>query len=94
MARLISAANFIRSNMPNGTTWQAPSVSVQDAWDVAAFVINHPRPHKDRLEDDYPKRVDKAVDAAYGPFADGLPAEQHALGPFDPIRARLKALHN
>ena len=94
MARLISAANFIRSNMPNGTTWQAPSVSVQDAWDVAAFVINHPRPHKDRLEDDYPKRVDKAVDAAYGPFADGLPAEQHALGPFDPIRARLKALQN
>ncbi len=24
MARLIAAANFIHSNMPNGTTWQAP----------------------------------------------------------------------
>jgi thiosulfate dehydrogenase len=92
MARLISAANFIHSNMPNGTNWQEPSLSAADSWDVAAFIINHPRPHKDNLEADYPKRWEKAVDAAYGPFGDGLPAEQHALGPFDPIRQKLKAL--
>jgi thiosulfate dehydrogenase len=92
MARLISAANFIHSNMPNGTTWQEPSISVDDAWDVAAFMINHPRPHKADLDADYPKRFDKAPDAAYGPFADGLPADQHKLGPFEPIRAKLKSL--
>jgi thiosulfate dehydrogenase len=92
MARLISAANFIHSNMPNGTNWQEPAISVDDAWDVAAFMINHPRPHKADLDSDYPKRFDKAVDAAYGPFADGFPAQQHKLGPFEPIRTKLKTL--
>ena len=38
MDRLIGAANFIHSNMPNGTTWQAPVLSDEDAWDVAAYV--------------------------------------------------------
>jgi thiosulfate dehydrogenase len=92
MGRLISAANFIHSNMPNGTNWTEPRIPVDDAWDVAAFVINHPRPHRADLDADYPKRFDKAVDAAYGPFADGFSEKQHRLGPFEPIRAKLKSL--
>lgn len=28
----------------------------------------------------------------FPPFADGLPAEQHKYGPYDPIRAKLKEL--
>ena len=30
MARLIAAANFIHSNMPNGTTYDQPTLSVEE----------------------------------------------------------------
>jgi thiosulfate dehydrogenase len=92
MARLISAAGFIRSNMPFGTTADKPVLSEEDAWDVAAFVEAHARPQKDHLDKDYPVRLEKAVDAAYGPFADGLPPDQHKYGPYPPIREKVKAL--
>jgi thiosulfate dehydrogenase len=92
MNRLISAAAFIHSNMPNGTTWQAPALSAEDSWDVAAYVVSQGRPRKADLDQDFPKRLEKPVDASYGPFADGFPAEQHRFGPFDPIRAKIKEM--
>jgi thiosulfate dehydrogenase len=92
MDRLITAANFIHSNMPNGATWQTPVLSDQDAWDVGAYVLAQPRPAMADLDRDYPVRRQKPVDAGYGPYADTLPQEQHRLGPFDPIRAAVKAL--
>ncbi len=91
MNRLISAASFIHANMPNGVTWQAPALSEDNAWDVAAFVISQRRPHKAALDQDYPKRLEKPVDAAYPPFADGFSADQHRFGPFEPIRAQMKS---
>ena len=33
-----------------------------------------------------------AVNTAYGPYADDFPTAQHKLGPFDPIRAKIKEL--
>ncbi len=39
MSRLITAANFVHYNMPNGTSYTKPRVMTQDAWDVAAYVI-------------------------------------------------------
>lgn len=92
MNRLISAANFIHANMPNGTTWRAPAVSDEDAWDVAAFIISQDRPRKADLEQDFPKRLEKPPDAAYPPFADGLDADLHRYGPFAPIRGKINAL--
>jgi thiosulfate dehydrogenase len=92
MARLISAANFIHSNMPNGADWAAPVLSAEDSWDIAAFFISQPRPHRADLDRDYPKRLEKTIDAAYGPFADGFPASQHQFGPYAPIRAKIKEL--
>jgi thiosulfate dehydrogenase len=32
MARLITAANFIHANMPQGATWQTPALTSEDAW--------------------------------------------------------------
>ena len=87
MARLGSAANFIRNNMPDGTTWARPVLSVADAWDVAAYVEAQPRPHKPDLDRDFPDRREKPVDTAYGPYADAFSANQHKFGPFAPIRA-------
>jgi thiosulfate dehydrogenase len=92
MARLISAANFVHSNMPNGTDWTEPKLSAEDAWDIAAYFISQPRPHKADLDQDYPKRLEKTVDAAYGPYADGFPPSQHQFGPYAPIRTRIKEM--
>ena len=93
MDRLIAAANFIHNNMPNGTTWQAPALSDQDSWDVAAYVQAQKRPQKANLDKDYPIPLERPADSGYGPYVDGFSQEQHRLGPFAPIRAKLKALH-
>jgi thiosulfate dehydrogenase len=85
MHRLIASATFIRGNMPFGTRYDAPVLSPEDAWDVAAYVNSQERPHREHLEADYPNRARKPVDAPFPPFADAFPLEQHRLGPFQPI---------
>jgi len=40
----------------------------------------------------YIGRALDAVDSPYGPYADNFSAEQHRLGPFGPIRAKVKEL--
>lgn len=94
MNRLVTLANFAHDNMPNGTSYVMPRLSVEDAWDVAAFVISQPRPIKADLDKDYPDLLQKPADTPYGPYADGFSLAQHVYGPFKPIRdeiARLKA---
>lgn len=91
MARVITAAQFVHANMPLGTTFEAPALSVADAFDVAGFVDDQPRPHKAGLEADYPDRARKPADAAYPPFLGPFPPEQHRLGPWPPIQAWMKA---
>jgi thiosulfate dehydrogenase len=68
MGRLISAANFIHSNMPNGTTYDQPALSVEEAWDVAAYVESMNRPQKAGLDKDFPVRSEKPADAGFGPM--------------------------
>jgi thiosulfate dehydrogenase len=92
MDKLIDAANFIHSNMPDGTTWKNPTLSAADAWDVAAYINSQPRPKKSGLENDYPNKLEKPVDTPYGPYADDFSVEQHTLGPFGPIEAAVKKL--
>ena len=94
MARLITAANFIHFNMPHGADYLHPQLTVEQAWDVAAYVISQPRPHKAGLDKDFPNLLEKPADTPYGPYADGFSEQQHKYGPFAPIRAaiaRLKA---
>jgi thiosulfate dehydrogenase len=92
MNRLLTAAAFIRHNMPVGTTFESPVLSDDDAYDVAAFVGSQQRPRKSELERDFPNRLQKPVDAPYGPYIDGFSEEQHKYGPFEAIRAKLKEL--
>lgn len=61
MARLDTAAAFIRTNMPIGA---AGTLSDQDAYDVAAYVIEQPRPDFARKAQDWPKGG-KPRDARY-----------------------------
>ncbi len=68
-------------------------LSIEEAWDVAAYVELQVRPHKSGLENDFlPDLLDKPVDAAYGPYADHFSEAQHKYGPFQPIRAEIERL--
>jgi thiosulfate dehydrogenase len=92
MARLITMANFVHFNMPHGTDYLNPQLSVENAWDVAAYVLSHPRPHKAGLDHDFPDLLNKPVDAPYGPYADHFSERQHKYGPFGPIQAAIARL--
>lgn len=92
MARLITAANFVHYNMPNGTSYTAPRVMGQNAWDVAAYVIAQPRPAFAGRDKDFPDLLQKPADTPYGPYADGFSQKQHQFGPFGPIDAELAKL--
>lgn len=89
MARLITIANFVHFNMPHGVDYLDTRLSVEEAWDVAAYVISQPRPQKAGLDKDFPDLLKKPVDTPYGPYADGFSERQHKYGPFAPIRAAL-----
>jgi len=91
MHRLIASASFIRANMPFGTSYDAPALSVEDAWDVAAYINGQPRPARAHLDLDYPDRSRKPPDAPFAPFPDKFPMQQHQLGPFQPILDAQKA---
>ena len=92
MDRLLTAAAFVKHNMPVGTAFDAPLLTDDDAYDVAGYLSSQPRPEKSNLERDYPNRLQKPVDTSYGPFGDGFSAEQHKYGPYEPIRAKRKEL--
>ena len=92
MARLITIANFVHFNMPHGTSYLNPQLSVEEAWDVGAYVESQPRPKRADLEHDFPDLLRKPVDTPYGPYADGFSEQQHKYGPFAPIRAALSRL--
>jgi thiosulfate dehydrogenase len=91
MARPVTAANFIRANMPFGTSYEAPVLSEQEAFDVAVFIDSQPRPHRAGNEADYPNLALKPADALYPPFVGPFSAEQHRIGPWGPIRDWIKA---
>jgi thiosulfate dehydrogenase len=83
--RLSRMAAFIKYNMPFDLTLQAPQLSDEEAWDVAAFISSHPRPEK-LFPEDWPKLDTKPVDYPFGPYTDGFSELQHKYGPFAPIK--------
>lgn len=87
MHRVLTAARFIKARMPLGE----PTLTDDEAFDVAAYINAQPRPQMANLEQDYPDRSAKPVDNPYGPFADDFPLEQHRFGPFQPIEAHYRA---
>lgn len=74
MARLRTAAAFIRWNMPLDRPGQ---LTDQQACDVAAFVLSHPRPDTPHKELDWPNG-DPPEDAAYPTLAAGKAARMRA----------------
>ena len=94
MARVTLAAGFIKGNMPSGTTHTTMVLTDEQAFDLAAYVNSQPRPVKANLQNDFPARRNKPVDAAFAPYTPGFSAEQHKFGPWKPIaQARDKGVY-
>jgi thiosulfate dehydrogenase len=89
--RLSRFAGYVKANMPMGATYDAPVLSDEQAWDVAAYVNSLPRPEKD-LSNDWPDISKKPIDHPFGPFTDGFDEKQHKVGPFKPIQEKRKVL--
>ena len=92
MNRLLTAAAFIKTNMPLGAAHGQSLLSNDEAYDVAGYILSKPRPVKANLDKDFPARWNKPVDAAFPPYVDGAPAEQHKYGPFQPLIENMKRL--
>ena len=91
MNRVITAAQFIKYNMPFGVSYDAPILTDEQAYDVAGYMNQQERPQRSNLELDFPDRVKKPMSTPYGPYADNFPIEQHQLGPYQPIMAYYEA---
>lgn len=89
MFRLLSAFQYIYVNMPFGqATWEKPALSKDDAYDVAGFIISHPRqPRVGDVAKDFSNAYDKPEDFPWGPYVDSFSEMQHKYGPYDAIRA-------
>ena len=85
MNRVITAANFIKGNMPFGTTFDSPILTDEEAYDVAGYINQQNRPTKPNLESDFPDLKRKPVSTPYPPYVDDFSVKQHQLGPFQPI---------
>lgn len=85
MNRVITAAEFIKGNMPFGATYDAPLLTDEEAYHIAAYINSLPRPSKKDKESDFPDIKLKPVSTPYGPYADSFSPEQHKYGPYQPI---------
>lgn len=85
MNRILMAMRFIKHNMPQGVSHTNTVLSDEEAFDVAGYMLSHPRPVKAHLERDFPARWNKPIDAAFPPYVDGASADQHKYGPFPPL---------
>jgi thiosulfate dehydrogenase len=90
--RLSKLSAYIHDNMPYGTTsHESPQLTVEQSWDVAAFISSQPRPQK-RFSEDWPKLSDKAFDYPFGPYTDHFNESEHKYGPFEPIKKEKAAM--
>ncbi|MEK9788735.1 MAG: c-type cytochrome, partial [Flavobacteriaceae bacterium] len=86
MHRVLTAAAFIKSNMPYlQADWENPKLTDEEAYHVAGYINSFQRPQKQNKSLDFPDRKRKPVSTPYGPWADNFSAEQHKFGPFPPI---------
>ncbi|MGN6541055.1 MAG: c-type cytochrome [Ginsengibacter sp.] len=88
--QLSKFAGYIKDNMPLGTTFANTQLTVEQAWDVAAFVNSQPRPSKN-VSSDYPDISSKPVDYPFGPYSDSFSVGQHKYGPFLPVQRSHKS---
>lgn len=85
MNRVITAAEFIKANMPFGASYERPLVTDEEAFHLAAYINTFDRPSKKNKVADFPDKRRKPVSTPYGPWTDDFSPEQHKFGPFPPM---------
>jgi len=84
--RISRFAGYIHDNMPYGSATHANAqLTIEESWDIAAFVNSQPRPDK-KFKEDWPDISKKPIDHPFGPYADGFSEVQHKYGPYPPIK--------
>jgi thiosulfate dehydrogenase len=83
--RITNMAKYVKYNMPLGVNHDSPQLSDEEAWDVAAYVVSMPRPHKS-VPKDWPNIAKKPIDHPFGPYADKFSETQHKYGPFGQMK--------
>jgi thiosulfate dehydrogenase len=73
--------------MPFGISHDAPQLTDEESWDVAAYIISQPRPHK-KVPTDWPDISKKPIDHPFGPYADKFTEEMHKFGPFTEMKVK------
>ena len=92
--RLSRFAGYVKYNMPfNLATHDAPVLTDEEAWDVAAYINAQPRPQAD-IKNDWPNISAKPFDHPFGPYTDGFTEEQHKFGPFKMIVDKKNEMKN
>lgn len=94
MNRVLTAAKFIKANMPFGASAENPILTDEEAYDVAGYIDSMERPIKQGVEKDYPTLKLKPISSPYPPYADTFSMQQHQLGPFQPIIKFYSDQHN
>ncbi|NJB70260.1 thiosulfate dehydrogenase [Saonia flava] len=94
MNRVITAAQFIKGNMPYGITYDNPLLTDEEAYDVSGYINQQKRPEKLNREKDFPDLKKKPVSTPYPPYADLFSIDQHQMGPFQPIMEFYKQEYN
>ena len=94
MNRVITAAQFIKGNMPFGATYDAPRLTDEEAYHIASYINVLPRPEKSNKAKDFPDLLLKPASTPYGPWADEFSPQQHKFGPFLPIIKYYKEEHD
>ena len=85
MSRLKSAAKFIHANMPLGASSKVPALTVDQAYDAAAYILSLPRKNKNGREKDFPNldfRPDDYPVPEYF-YGDKKALEKAKIGPYN-----------
>lgn len=82
--RVSNLAGYAWANMPFGINYKQPKLSVEEAWDVAAYINSQKRPHLNQ-DKDWANLSKKPIDFPKGPYLDTFSENQHKYGPWKPI---------
>lgn len=84
MSRLKKASRFVHASMPLGATSKAPILTVDQSYDVAAYVLSLPRETKKHRELDFPDQKYRPADYPVPAYFKGDKAglDKAKLGPY------------
>ena len=84
MSRLKSASKFIHANMPLGASSKTPALTIDQAYDVAAYILSLPRENKNGRDKDFPNPKFRPEDYPVPEYFNGdkIALEKAKIGPY------------